>query len=99
MKKAGGQNDGSDDSALIALFRAIASRDDVEIARRLDSSPGLASLPIRVAASRQDANTYFLGAIGHYVYGGDTALHMAAAGVPARTRGVARREARRRARS
>ena len=44
-----------------------------------DSSPDLASRPIQVAASRQDPETYFLTAIRHYVYGGDTALHVAAA--------------------
>jgi hypothetical protein len=79
VAKTGGQRDGPDDGALLALFGAIASRDDLEIARRLDSSRDLASCPIRVGASRQDAETYFLGAIRHYVYGGDTALHIAAA--------------------
>src|SRR5205809_3961675 len=74
-----GRSDGSDDGALLALFRAIASRDRLEIARRLDLSLRLASQPIRMGASRQDADTYFLAAIRHYVYGGDTALHIAAA--------------------
>jgi hypothetical protein len=75
-----GSSDGSADGALLALFAAIAARDRGEIARRLDSSPRLASCPIRIAASRHDADTYFLAAIGHYVYAGDTALHVAAAG-------------------
>jgi hypothetical protein len=74
-----GSSDGSDDRALLALFGAIASSDRTEIARRLESSPGLASHPIRIAASREDAGTYFLTAIRHYVYAGDTALHIAAA--------------------
>jgi len=74
-----GSSDVSDDAALLALFGAIASRDRAEIARGLDSSLRLASRPIRIAASRQDAGTYFLAAIGHYVYAGDTALHVAAA--------------------
>ncbi len=72
-------SDGSDDGALFALFAAIASRDRTEVARRLDSSPHFASRPIRIAASRQGAGTYFLAAIRHYVYAGDTALHLAAA--------------------
>ena len=67
------------DRELLALFGAIASRDRTEIARRLDSSLGLARRPIRIAASRHDAETYFLAAISHYVYAGDTALHLAAA--------------------
>ncbi|HYT74553.1 MAG TPA: ankyrin repeat domain-containing protein, partial [Vicinamibacterales bacterium] len=74
-----GLSDVFDDVALFALFGAIASRDRIEIARWLDSSLRLASRPIRIAASRQDAGTYFLAAIGHYVYAGDTALHVAAA--------------------
>jgi hypothetical protein len=71
--------DGSDDRALLALFGAIASRDGSEIVRRLDSSLSLASRPIRIAASRQEADEYFLVAIRHYIYAGDTALHVAAA--------------------
>ena len=79
MAKTVGRGNGSDDGALLALFRAIASRDHLEIARQLDLSLRLARDPIRIGASRQDADTYFLAAIGHYVYGGDTALHIAAA--------------------
>ena len=61
------------------MFRAIASRDDREVARRLDVSRDLAILPIHVGASRDCAKTYFLTAIHHYVYSGDTALHISAA--------------------
>lgn len=58
----------------------IAERDRLEIARALDSlGDELAVRAIRVAATRQDANPYFLDAIRHYVYAGDTALHIAAA--------------------
>jgi ankyrin repeat protein len=71
--------DEAEDCALLALFGAIAARDRTEIARRLDSSLSLASRPIRIAASRHDSETYFLTAIHHYVYAGDTALHLAAA--------------------
>jgi hypothetical protein len=79
MAKTVGRSDGSDDGALLSLFRAIASGDSPEIGRRLDLSLPLASRPIRIGASRQDADTYFLAPIRHYVYGGDTALHIAAA--------------------
>jgi ankyrin repeat protein len=79
MAKTTARRDGPDDDALLAFFTAIASRDQLEIARFLDSSHGLTSRPIHIGASRQDADTYFLGAIRHYVYGGDTALHIAAA--------------------
>jgi ankyrin repeat protein len=69
----------SDDRALFALFAAIATGDRGEIARRLDAAPSPASRPIGVGASRQDPNTYFLPAIAHHVYAGDTALHIASA--------------------
>jgi ankyrin repeat protein len=70
---------GSEDGGLLRLFRAIASGDGARFTRTLDSSPRLASRPIRVGASRDEADTYFLAAIRHYVYAGDTALHIAAA--------------------
>ena len=71
--------DGPDDGALLALFRAIASGDDIEVSRWLDRSPDLARSPIRSGASRQDSHDHFLDPIRHYVYAGDTALHIAAA--------------------
>jgi hypothetical protein len=74
-----GSGAGSDDRALLGLFGAIASRDRAETARWLASSPDLAKRPIGVGASRQDAETFFLDAIRHYVYAGDTALHLASA--------------------
>jgi len=45
----------------------------------LDQTPGLITCPLRVGASRQDPRPYFLVPIRHYVYAGDTALHVAAA--------------------
>jgi len=79
VESKGAQRAGSDDGALLALFRAIASRDDREVARRLDESRELAIRPIHIGASRDYAKTYFLDAIHHYVYSGDTALHLSAA--------------------
>jgi ankyrin repeat protein len=79
VAKQADASDESDDAALLALFRAIAARDEPEIRRGLDLSPTSASRAIRIAAGRQDPDTYFLTAIRHYVYGGDTALHIAAA--------------------
>jgi ankyrin repeat protein len=79
VAKKAGKRDGPDDGALLAVFRAIAARDDAEVSRQLDSALDLATCAIHVGASRQDADTYFLAAIDHYVYAGDTALHIAAA--------------------
>ncbi len=69
-----------DDAALLALMRAMAAGDGVEVARRLDESPDLARQAIRIGATRQDPKTHFLAGVGHHVYAGDTALHVAAAG-------------------
>jgi ankyrin repeat protein len=68
-----------DDDALFGFFRAIAEHESFDVARMIDASPRLATTAIRTAASRQDAETYFLDVIRHYVYAGDTALHIAAA--------------------
>ena len=67
------------DVSLLALFAAIASHDHVGVTRMLDQTPGLITYPLRVGASRQDPQPYFLVPIRHYVYAGDTALHVAAA--------------------
>lgn len=79
VAKRGAQPGRSDDGALLALFRAIASRDASEVARRLEASPDLAVHPIRIGASRDYAKQYFLTVIHHYIYSGDTALHISAA--------------------
>src|SRR5262249_14980804 len=67
------------DSQLLALFRAIASGDAAHVTRLVTASPALASEPIRTGASRDAPAPFFLEAIGHYVYAGDAALHVAAA--------------------
>jgi ankyrin repeat protein len=69
----------SEDDALLALFDAITSRDVRESARQLESAPVLVNQAIQTGASRHDADRWFLTAIRHYVYAGDTALHVAAA--------------------
>jgi hypothetical protein len=79
VAKTTGAHEAVDDGALLELFRAIAARDDVEIARRLDTSPALARASLHTGASRDEAEEYFLVAIRHYAYADDTALHIAAA--------------------
>src|SRR5579862_2211508 len=70
-----------DDSGagLKALFRAIASRDAPRASRLLTKSPALAQRPTAVGATREDPKTWFLPAISHYAYAGDTPLHIAGA--------------------
>jgi ankyrin repeat protein len=63
---------------LLSLARAIA-RQDPRTEARIRTSPSLAREVFRVGASRQVAVDFFLREIGHYVYAGDTLLHIAAA--------------------
>jgi hypothetical protein len=67
------------DSGLMTLVRAIVSDDASGALRLLDASPALASARAGDGATRQAAKDYFLDEIRHYVYAGDTALHIAAA--------------------
>lgn len=64
---------------LIDLFQAIASGDSWRSRKMLDAAPELARAALVTGATREDAATYLLEEIQHYVYAGDTALHVAAA--------------------
>jgi ankyrin repeat protein len=68
------------DGALKTLVRAIVTGDEDIVSRLLASSDSLASARVEEGATRQDAEAYFLDEISHYMYAGDTALHIAAAG-------------------
>jgi ankyrin repeat protein len=65
---------------LMALLRAIASRDPEKSLQLLNSLPQLAVQRAERGASRQESTEYFFTGIGHYLYAGDSALHFAAAG-------------------
>jgi hypothetical protein len=79
VRQTGPGPDEFDDLALLGFFAAIAAGDHSKFRRMLEQTPGLATRPLLVGASRQDPHPYFLTPIGHYVYAGDTALHVAAA--------------------
>ena len=66
-------------SALMSLVRLIAAGDTTAALRTIAAKPGLARAAFIQGASRRDANTYYLDAIGCYIYAGDRALHIAAA--------------------
>src|SRR5436189_222321 len=66
-------------AALHQLLRVIASRDGQTTGRLLARSPDLACQAVSVGATRQAARAYFFEEINHYVYAGDTPLHVAAA--------------------
>jgi ankyrin repeat protein len=69
------------DTALMTLLRAIASGASPVVLAMLDAQPELSRAGfIGKGATRQDAKAHFLDDVGHYVYQGDTALHIAAAG-------------------
>ncbi|WP_372785709.1 ankyrin repeat domain-containing protein [Phenylobacterium sp.] len=69
----------SDHAAFGDLLKAIASDDDASVYRLLAALPALAQGRVEVGATRLDAKPHHLDAIGHYVYAGDTALHVCAA--------------------
>ena len=66
-------------AALHVLIRAIALRDRQVASRLIAQSPVLARLAITVGATREAPSANFIKEITHYVYSGDTALHVAAA--------------------
>jgi hypothetical protein len=64
----------------LALAKAIAAGNIASARRMLAADPQLATMQVEVGATRRDAKDCFLDDIGCYVYTGDTALHIAAAG-------------------
>jgi hypothetical protein len=67
------------DAALMVLVRAIVAGDTTTVFQLLTASPGLATARAEDGATRQNATAYHLEEIGHYLYAGDTALHVAGA--------------------
>ncbi|MDQ1376248.1 MAG: uncharacterized protein QOE15_421 [Acidimicrobiaceae bacterium] len=68
------------DAVLMTLVQAIIADDTATASRLLVASPTLASARAEVGATRRAAEEYYLDEIEHYLYAGDTALHVAAAG-------------------
>jgi hypothetical protein len=69
----------SGNSAFMDLIRAIVADDAARAARLLAAAPALARVCVEEGATRTDAKARFLEEITHYLYAGDTALHIAAA--------------------
>lgn len=67
------------DIALMRLVRTIVAADNSTAFNLLAASPVLAKFHFQHGASRQAAKPYYVDKISHYVYAGDTALHLAAA--------------------
>ena len=67
------------DQRFLDLVHAIISGNDGTVADLVDTSPALVREQAAVGATRNGPDNYFFEAIAHYMYAGDTALHMAAA--------------------
>ena len=67
------------ESTFLDFVRLVIHGDIAEVSRRLAANPELARMASGGGATRQDAASYFFDDIKHYLYAGDTALHMAAA--------------------
>src|SRR5262245_36436140 len=63
---------------LLRVARAIADGDP-QVIGRVRAAPALARAVFSTGASRAAAREFFLERIAHYVYAGDTLLHVAAA--------------------
>jgi len=66
-------------SVFLDFVRVVVNGDIDQVSRRLAGNPALATTSSDVGATRQEASAFFFADIAHYLYGGDTALHMAAA--------------------
>lgn len=67
-------------SDLLRCMRAIADGETALASRMLAADPSLVCQPLVPGATRLVSKEYFFDSIKHYVYAGDTALHVAAAG-------------------
>jgi ankyrin repeat protein len=64
---------------VMKLMRAVVRGEADGVARMLAAEPDLATASATAGATRQRSSEFFFEEIAHYVYAGDTALHMAAA--------------------
>jgi ankyrin repeat protein len=67
------------DRSLLRLIRAAIGGEIGVMKRLLADNPQLAIAQSAVGATRASATGFFFADAGHYLYAGDTALHMAAA--------------------
>ena len=66
-------------SEFLEFIRLVVAGDTDRVSRRLRAAPTLAAMASPVGATRQQATDFFFTAISHYLYSGDTPLHIAAA--------------------
>src|SRR5437868_4486494 len=66
-------------SAFLDFIRVVVAGDMDQVSLRVQGNPALATMSAMVGASRESSSAFFFPDIAHYLYAGDTALHMAAA--------------------
>jgi hypothetical protein len=66
-------------SDFLDFVRLVVEGETTVVSSRLKTCPALATMAAPKGASRQEAKAFFFTSISHYLYGGDTALHVAAA--------------------
>jgi hypothetical protein len=66
-------------STHLDFVRLVVGGNIDQVSRCLAANPALATMPSAEGAARHGARDYFFAEIKHYLYAGDTALHMAAA--------------------
>ena len=66
-------------SAFHDFVHLVAGGSLSAVSSRLAACPALATMPSSAGATRQAASEFFIAEIAHYLYSGDTALHIAAA--------------------
>lgn len=66
-------------SVFLDFIRVVVGGDIDEVSPRLLNNPALATISSDAGASRENPSAFFFPDIAHYLYAGDTALHMAAA--------------------
>ena len=66
-------------SAFLDFVRLVVNGEIDKASRHLTANPSFATAPAEAGAARHGAPDYFFSEIAHYLYAGDTALHMAAA--------------------
>lgn len=67
------------DSDFLHFIEAIVKGDVQAVTQQLRANPSLATMPYGGEKERRSAPSIFYTVISHYMYGGDTPLHMAAA--------------------
>jgi hypothetical protein len=63
----------------LTFIRLVVAGKTADVRRLLEASPSLALEAAGAGATREDARPFFFTSIRHYMYAGDTPLHMAAA--------------------